>query len=212
MNTLILESCFTRVEIGDKPHIWETVRSLRQKVFCIEEGYLADMIETPLDPHGVHIVIRHLEKPLGCATVIPPEHAHDYACEVGLPEAYIGQAALITKMVVIPESRGSNLATLMVACLERLIFRSHRYRYGFIVLKGRHCINETLYLKLTGAVRVAEGECAYGKQIVLVVDRGCPTFQEIRKTVLDAQLTHYREKVKADGGDVYNWKSDSGHD
>jgi len=201
MNTILLESRLTRVEIGNEPRVWDAVRALRQKVFCQEEGYLADMMETPLDRRGVHIVIRHGEEPLACVTVIPPEHARDYACEVGLPGAYIGQAALITKMAVIPESRRSNLALLMVACLEHSIFCPHGYRYGFVVLKGRHCPKETLYRRLTGAERVAEGECAYGKQIVLIMDRECPTFQGVRKTVLDLQLTGYQEKSGANGGD-----------
>jgi hypothetical protein len=201
MNTLILEGPLTRIEIGNGPNIWEAVRSLRRRVFCQEEGYLADMIETPLDRLGVHIVIRHDEEPLACVSVIPPEYVCEFASDVGLPKSYIGRAALITKMAVISEYRKSNLSTLMTACLEHLIFGPKGYRYGFVVLRGRHCLNEPLYQRLTGAERVAEGECAYGKQVVLIMDRECPIYQGVKKSILDVQIAAFTKEHTPRGGD-----------
>jgi hypothetical protein len=186
--TLFLESLGATIEVGEDKSLGGIVRSLRRKVFCEEEGYLEDMVETTLDGQGTHIVVRNGADPIACVSVIPPEHASGFAKEVCLPEAYIGRAALITKMAVVPEYRKSRLATIMVACLEYYIFGPREYRYAFVVLKGRHRLNEPFYQRLTGAERVAKGRCSYGEQVVLIMDRQAPTYQNVKRDILDAQI------------------------
>lgn len=176
------------IEIGDDEGLGGAVRALRRKVFCEEEGFLEDMVEAPTDGRGIHIVLRSGDEPVGCVTVVPPEYSSGFAGEVGLPEAYVGRAALITKMAVASGHRKSRLATLMVACIDRFIFGPRGYRYAFVVLKGRHTLNEPFYLKLTGADRVAEGRCSYGEQVVLIMDRQAQPFQSAATAILDAQL------------------------
>jgi hypothetical protein len=186
--TIVLRTRGATIEIGNLKNLGANVRSLRRKVFCEEEGYLEDMVETTLDRLGIHIVVRNGEEPIACVSVIPPEYSREFAEEVLLPEVYAGRAALITKMAVVPEHRKSRLATIMVACLERYIFAPRGYRYAFVVLKGRHRLNEPFYQRLTGAERVAEGRCFYGEQVVLIMDRQAPTYQNVRRDILDAQI------------------------
>ena len=186
--TIVLGTRGATIQIGNDKSLGGDVRSLRRRVFCEEEGFLEDMVETPLDGLGIHIVVRNGEKPIACISVIPPEDSREFAEEVLLPEAYAGRAALITKMAVVPEHRKSRLATIMVACLEHYIFAPRGYRYAFVVLKGRHRLNEPFYQRLTGAERVAEGRCSYGKQVVLIMDRQAPTYQSVKRDILDAQI------------------------
>jgi hypothetical protein len=188
LETIVLGTRGATIEIGDDKSLGGDVRSLRRKVFCDEEGYLEDMVETPLDGLGIHVVVRNGREPIACVSVIPPEHSKEFAEEVLLPGVYAGRAALITKMAVVPEYRKSRVATVMVACLEYYIFAPRGYRYAFVVLKGRHRLNEPFYQRLTGAERVAEGQCSYGEQVVLIMDRQAPIYQSVRRDILDARI------------------------
>ncbi len=195
MDTLILANRGATIEIGGHEDLGVSVRSLRRKVFCEEEEYLEDMVETPLDRLGVHIVVRYNERPVACVSVIPPEHARGYAGEVRVPEVYAGRAALITKMAVVSDHRKSTLAILMVACLECFVFGPEGYRYAFVVLKGRHRFNESFYQRLTGAERVAEGRCSYGEQVVLIMDREAPTYRDVKRNILDVRIKGWERKT-----------------
>jgi hypothetical protein len=57
MDTLVLSNGEQTVEIGGWERLGEGARALRRKVFCEEEGYSEDMVETPLDEHGLHLVV-----------------------------------------------------------------------------------------------------------------------------------------------------------
>jgi hypothetical protein len=195
MDTLVLANRGATIEIGGQENLGDTVRTVRRMVFCEEEGYLEDMVETPLDRLGVHIVVRFGGQPVACVSVIPPEHARGFAGEVRIPVVYAGRAALITKMAVVSAHRKSKLTVLMVACLERFVFDPRGYRYAFVVLKGRHLSNERFYQRLTGAERVAEGRCSYGEQVVLIIDREAPTYRDIKKNILDVRTKEWEPKA-----------------
>ena len=195
MRTLVLANRGATIEIGGYENLGDCIRTLRRKVFCEEEGYLEDMVETPLDRFGVHIVVHFRGQPAACVSVIPPEHARGFAGKVRIPVVYVGRAALITKMAVVSDHRKSGLTILIVACLESYVFDPRGYRYAFVVLKGQHCSNERFYQRLTGAERVADGRCSYGEQVVLIIDREAATYRDVKRNILDVRIKEWEPKT-----------------
>ena len=61
--------------IGNTPPLWQDVRSLRIKVFCEEERFGEDMVETDSDPHCIHIVLYKEDLPVAAATAPIPASA-----------------------------------------------------------------------------------------------------------------------------------------
>lgn len=184
MDKIVVTSSFARIEIGNEKDLLEAVRHLRHQVFCLEEGFGQDMVEFCLDDSAAHILIQAGQKIAACATVVPPDAAAEYGRYVSLPVKFIGRAALATKLAVIPEYRGKHVPSLIVALMEDFIFRPAEIRYAFIVLKGKHCQSERFYRRISGSFRAAEGVCAYGRRLVLVIDRESQAFQGIKENIL----------------------------
>jgi hypothetical protein len=169
------------VKTGSEAQMWEDVKSLRRQVFCEEEGFGEDMVETPLDRFGIHVIIYSESMPIAAITLVMPEHSVEMARTADVPEALVGKAIFATKMVVVKNERRQGLPSLLIASIFHFIFIPHQLRFIFLILMGQHCKNLVHYEKIAAFRQIAEGVCQYGKRITMLADVESVEFIPVKK-------------------------------
>ena len=160
-----------KITIGNTPSLWQDVRNLRKKVFCEEEGFGADMIETDTDPykHSPGTLSRDTARSGG----IPYSRSvrriksqgsqrsgkNTSACRHAPPSWWYSL-----------RKEASHYSILMLGMMYRHVLFPAKVRYVFLVLDGIHCSNEHLYQKGGAFQTIKDGAGPYGRRLLMLFD------------------------------------------
>ncbi len=152
---------------------WEdfgpAILELRRRVFGDEQGFDADVIESPRDPGALHLGA------LVDGTLVAAITA--YVFEAGAPELAVyqlpavdGLTVQVGKRIELPEYRGHGVTEVLLAGMLRLVYEALRPARMFLVLRKMHRGLRAVYARMFGVgvhAELGEGE---DSTVVMTID------------------------------------------
>jgi hypothetical protein len=150
------------------PQHADPILKIRRRVFLEEQGFGADVLESPHDPRGLHLGAFHRGELISAIAVYIYDHERELLAGLGLPPA-TGRVVQYSKRVELSEYRQHRLGELLAAAMVCAVYETLRPRYTFFMLRGMHTRLKTHYVETLGFEHYATAAGADGDHVIMIM-------------------------------------------